>query len=62
MSANDEYMRSVKAPGQETTQTLLEVLGVTENDQVSVQLRVDLNEVRLAELRAERVSSTIRLY
>lgn len=62
MSADDEYKHSVRAPGQETTKTLAEVLGVTDDNSLSEQLRIDLNEVRKAELRAERAASTIRLY
>jgi hypothetical protein len=57
-----EFGHSVVYPGQTTSKSLAEVLGIGGESGVSDRLRDDLNHVREAELLAERASSEVRLF
>jgi hypothetical protein len=60
MSAAESFSRSVKAPGQETTQTLAQFLAPVPED--SEWLQDQFDKLRQAELDAEQIASTIRFY
>jgi hypothetical protein len=62
MSADRGFEHPVIPPGQETTTTLAELLGLTDDAGATERIRVDLARVRDAEIRAERASAEVRLY
>lgn len=60
MPAAQNYGRSVRVPGQETSQSLADLLDIQPED--AEWLREEFEKVRKAELAAEQIASTIRLY
>jgi len=60
MPAAQNYGRSVRVPGQETSQSLATLLDVQPED--AKWLKDEFEKIRQAELAAERIASTIRLY
>jgi hypothetical protein len=58
----DRFAHHVAPPGPTTTRTLAELLTVKADDEVTRQLREDLESIRASERNADRAAAEVRLY